>query len=281
MTDNDLLHRLDMATIASCSCQTKTPELRDHDPMCWYRLFSEAASELRDLQQTFDLQWEADMRAVRQWREAHPGNEVLLMPDRANMVVWLLERLDAALAATPAVGGEITDAMVNAVAREMWNDRDARHGGSWDERDPREVCVIQTKATAKAALKAALRAAQPASPLRGREISVHLSHCNQGEYLGSCKYGDDDCPTIRSTVLWPYGCHDPDSCARHKACMYIQCLNNGRDIAGEVEASISQIASPPEQPAAPAGHEICSACGRMFKWGETCTRGGCPCGGDV
>ena len=74
-------------------------------------------------------------------------------------------------AATPAVGGEITDAMVNAAAREMWNDRDARHGGSWDERDPREVCVIQTKATAKAALKAA-RAATPADYEHGHADGI-------------------------------------------------------------------------------------------------------------
>lgn len=32
---------------------------------------------------------------------------------------------------------------------------------------------------------------------------------------------------------------------------------------------------------APAGHEICSACNRVFKFGDVCTRGGCPCGGDV
>jgi hypothetical protein len=31
----------------------------------------------------------------------------------------------------------------------------------------------------------------------------------------------------------------------------------------------------------PEGHELCSSCGRLFKFGETCTRGGCPCGGDV
>lgn len=26
--------------------------------------------------------------------------------------------------------------------------------------------------------------------------NVHTVHCNQGDYLGSCKYGDDDCPAI-------------------------------------------------------------------------------------
>jgi hypothetical protein len=26
---------------------------------------------------------------------------------------------------------------------------------------------------------------------------VHLFHCNQGEYVGSCKYGDEDCPAFK------------------------------------------------------------------------------------
>lgn len=56
-----------------------------------------------------------------------------------------------------------TDKMVEAAAREMWNDRDARHGGSWDSRSADEVCVIQTKATARAALIAALAASPDTS----------------------------------------------------------------------------------------------------------------------
>lgn len=58
------------------------------------REFKETADSL---QQTFDLQWEADMRAVARWRAAHPGNE-LVLPDRANMVVWLLEEHDRLIA---------------------------------------------------------------------------------------------------------------------------------------------------------------------------------------
>ena len=46
-------------------------------------------AEAAELEGIFDLQWEADMRAVKRWREAHPGNE-LVMPDRCDMVVWLL-----------------------------------------------------------------------------------------------------------------------------------------------------------------------------------------------
>ena len=56
-----------------------------------------ACAELADLQRTFDLQWKADQRAIKQWQEAHPGND-LVWPDRCNMVVWLLDQLDAAKA---------------------------------------------------------------------------------------------------------------------------------------------------------------------------------------
>lgn len=28
----------------------------------------------------------------------------------------------------------------------------------------------------------------------------HDAHCDQGEYEGSCKYGDDDCPTLREPI---------------------------------------------------------------------------------
>lgn len=56
-----------------------------------------------------------------------------------------------------AAEAEITEEMVEAGARELWNDRDARLGGSWESHDPREVCVIQTKATMRAALAAAFR----------------------------------------------------------------------------------------------------------------------------
>lgn len=30
---------------------------------------------------------------------------------------------------------------------------------------------------------------------------VHMRHCNQGDYLGSCKYGDLNCPALLNNVL--------------------------------------------------------------------------------
>ncbi len=32
---------------------------------------------------------------------------------------------------------------------------------------------------------------------------VHLSHCNQGEYVGSCKFGADDCPALEQEDKCP------------------------------------------------------------------------------
>lgn len=49
--------------------------------------------ELGELQRTFDLRWKADMRAIKMWQAAHPGND-LVWPDHADLVVWLLEQLD-------------------------------------------------------------------------------------------------------------------------------------------------------------------------------------------
>lgn len=55
---------------------------------------NKAESELAEMKQTFDLRRRADMRAIEQWRVAHPGNE-LVMPDHADMCVWLMSELAA------------------------------------------------------------------------------------------------------------------------------------------------------------------------------------------
>lgn len=54
-----------------------------------------AQRERDELQQSFDLHWRASMRAIKRWQEAHPGSD-LTWPDHADLVVWLLEQLDAA-----------------------------------------------------------------------------------------------------------------------------------------------------------------------------------------
>lgn len=51
-------------------------------------------AELRERDASFQIRWEADMRAIKRWQEAHPGRD-LTWPDHADLVVWLMEQLDA------------------------------------------------------------------------------------------------------------------------------------------------------------------------------------------
>lgn len=72
--------------------------------------------ERDELQQTFDLQWAADMRAVARWRAAGEGRD-LTLPDRACLVVFLLEKLEGAEAAAAAMGdAPMTSEQVRAFA---------------------------------------------------------------------------------------------------------------------------------------------------------------------
>lgn len=70
-------------------------------------------AENAEYEEVFDMQWKAGMRAVERWREAHPGND-LVLPDTADLCLWLLarvERLEAALREIESIdvhsGGEI------------------------------------------------------------------------------------------------------------------------------------------------------------------------------
>lgn len=54
---------------------------------------AEAKANADDLQQTFDLQWKADMRGVEMWRKDRP-ERALTLPDHGHLVSWLLEELD-------------------------------------------------------------------------------------------------------------------------------------------------------------------------------------------
>lgn len=59
-----------------------------------------AVEQIEEHDQSFDLRWKADMRAIKRWQEAHPGND-LTWPDHADLCVWLLEQLDARAAQPP------------------------------------------------------------------------------------------------------------------------------------------------------------------------------------
>ena len=55
----------------------------------------ELREAIAEYKASFDLRWKADMRAIKMWQEAHPGQENV-WPDHADLVIWLLEQLDAA-----------------------------------------------------------------------------------------------------------------------------------------------------------------------------------------
>src|SRR5262249_52215733 len=53
-----------------------------------------AADMIEEHDQSFDLRWKADMRAIKRWQAAAPGRE-LTWPDHADLCVWLLEQLES------------------------------------------------------------------------------------------------------------------------------------------------------------------------------------------
>jgi hypothetical protein len=119
-------------------------------------------AERDELQQVFDFQWRAHMRAVEMWRTANPGND-LVLPDSAKLTVWMLEQLDAARA----------DA------------KEAEAYAEGLERDLKTCCMAQvvmdnTVADLEAKLAKAVEA------LRGR---MHCHDCTCGE-----------CDHIRATL---------------------------------------------------------------------------------
>lgn len=52
-------------------------------------------AELAERDASFELRWSADMRAITRWRAEDPQPRDLIMPDHADLVVWLLKRLEA------------------------------------------------------------------------------------------------------------------------------------------------------------------------------------------
>ncbi len=50
----DLVARLNLACVASCSCLVKTPVIRYHEPLCPYRVMQEAATEIVGLRSALE-----------------------------------------------------------------------------------------------------------------------------------------------------------------------------------------------------------------------------------
>ncbi len=48
--------------------------------------------------------------------------------------------------------------------------------------------------------------------------------------------------TEHTPTPWPNFCHDPDSCERHQACMYVQCRRYGHDITNQIRGAVQRLA---------------------------------------
>lgn len=57
------------------------------------KVLIESAELIEEMETIFDLRWSADMRAIKRWQTANPGND-LTWPDHADLVVWLMDQLD-------------------------------------------------------------------------------------------------------------------------------------------------------------------------------------------
>lgn len=91
-----------------------------------------AAREVASLQNTFDLMWKADMRAIKLWQAATGRDHV--WPDRAKTTLWLLERLDAAEAERDRLKEALEDIGRQKTSEEMegYEAFDADFEGGWD-----------------------------------------------------------------------------------------------------------------------------------------------------
>lgn len=63
-----------------------------------------AVEQIEEHERSFDLRWNADMRAIKRWQAAAPGRE-LTWPDHADLCVWLLEQSDRSAVETPTHAG--------------------------------------------------------------------------------------------------------------------------------------------------------------------------------
>ena len=52
-----------------------------------------ARAEVAEVNEVFQMRWDADMRAVDRWRLANPGND-LVLPDHADLVLFLAAERD-------------------------------------------------------------------------------------------------------------------------------------------------------------------------------------------
>jgi hypothetical protein len=79
-------------------------------------------AERDELQQTFDFRWEADMRAIKRWREANPGND-LVWPDHVDLILWQEARIATLVQALEQIEQRLSGEGLTGAARDVLAER--------------------------------------------------------------------------------------------------------------------------------------------------------------
>lgn len=76
-----------------------------------------AAEEIEQRDRSFDVRWRADMRAIKRWQQANPGND-LVWPDHADLCVWLMDSRHTERGKLSAATRKLEAAQATLAARE-------------------------------------------------------------------------------------------------------------------------------------------------------------------
>ena len=74
----------------------------------WCDQAKKARAQRDELQDSFDMRWKADMRAIKKWQAANQGND-LVWPDHADLVVWLMAGRDRLRNLLSLAEGKLSD----------------------------------------------------------------------------------------------------------------------------------------------------------------------------
>ena len=126
---------------------------------------AQSQGELEEAKSSFDLRWKSDMRAIKMWQAAHPGNE-LVWPSHDDLCVWLM----AGLAAVH----EERDALAAALEHTLdlaWDISQKGHHTNYDwNSDPLSLTLIESEMYAvRMKFAAILRARDDATLAQGRK----------------------------------------------------------------------------------------------------------------
>lgn len=92
LTAEELMHQLEDIVTINANCTEAMA--------AWIVEAFRRLEQLEESDKAFDLRWNSDMRAIKRWQEAHPGNDSV-WPDHTDLSVWLLKRLEQCEAALP------------------------------------------------------------------------------------------------------------------------------------------------------------------------------------